>query len=249
MQLIKIETNELGEQLVSARELHEKLEVNTRFNDWFKRMCAYGFEENSDYTILKIEYPSFIEVKATKSDYILKLDMAKEIAMLQRSEKGKEVRKYFIECEKNWNNPEMIMARALEISKRSLLTYEENIKKLETKVTEDKPKVRYFDNVLDSTNLLTTSEVALEIGMTPNKLNKILCELGVQFTRGSSRRKRYHLYGTLLDKGYHGIKKHNYTDNRTLELKTNEYLAWTQKGKKFIYDLLLENKYIPEVRA
>ncbi len=243
--LIKIETNEQGEQLVSARELHIFLESKQDYSTWIKnRIEKYDFTENEDFSIILWKSSG----GRPRTDYILKLDMAKELAMVENNLKGREARRYFIECEKNWNNPEMIMARALEISKNNIISYEENIKKLELKVKKDKPKVKYYDNILDSTNLLTTSEIALEFGMTSNKLNKILCELGVQFIRKTKNKKKYHLYGTLLNKGYHGLKKHNYTDNRTLELKTNEYLAWTQKGKKFIYDLLVENKYIPEVR-
>ena len=95
--LINITTNEQGSQVVSARELHEFLEVTTQFSIWFKRMCEYGFEEGSDFILIKNDY------KVSKSnpiDYAITLDMAKEIAMIQRSDKGKQARKYFIEQEK-----------------------------------------------------------------------------------------------------------------------------------------------------
>lgn len=88
--------NENGELLVSARELHEGLEIESNFTTWFKRMCEYGFEDNIDFI-------PFLEESTggrPKQDYILKMDCAKEIAMLQRNEKGKQIRKYFIECEK-----------------------------------------------------------------------------------------------------------------------------------------------------
>lgn len=100
-----------GELLVSARELHEFLEVNSNFTTWMKRMISYGFEENIDYTTFwsdskngsAVEYlgsSQKMSASGYESNYALKLDMAKEIAMIQRSEKGKQARLYFIECEK-----------------------------------------------------------------------------------------------------------------------------------------------------
>lgn len=95
-QLIQITTDPKNGNVVSARELYEFLEVQTDFSDWCKRMFEYGFEENKDYSLLKIG-----ERKAhNKTDYALTIDTAKEISMLQRSEKGKQIRNYFIEAEK-----------------------------------------------------------------------------------------------------------------------------------------------------
>lgn len=96
-ELIKVE-NKNGELLVSARELHNNVkEGNERFSKWFERMCTYGFEENVDYTLYQMVHP---QNKQEIVDYALKIECAKEIAMIQRSEKGKQVRKYFIECER-----------------------------------------------------------------------------------------------------------------------------------------------------
>ena len=95
--LIKITTNEEGKQLVSARELHEFLEIKTDFRKWFPRMCEYGFEENIDYTPVKFVHPMNLQ---ECTDYAISIDMAKELSMIQRTEKGKQARLYFIECEK-----------------------------------------------------------------------------------------------------------------------------------------------------
>lgn len=102
-ELLKVTKNDNGDLLVSARDLHEFLGVKSKYQDWFKRMCEYGFEENVDYT-------TFNEVSQKKEgsrlvhreqiSHALKIDMAKEIAMVQRNEKGKQARLYFIECEK-----------------------------------------------------------------------------------------------------------------------------------------------------
>lgn len=101
-ELIKIQTNEQGQQLVSGRELHKVLEIGTQFTKWIQRMIDYGFTKDVDYTLV-------IQKRLTnnpknpyteETDYILTLEMAKHITMLQRSEIGMTVRKYFIECEK-----------------------------------------------------------------------------------------------------------------------------------------------------
>ncbi len=97
-ELIKVTTNEEGKQLVSARELHEFLEIGTKFYRWFDRMCEYGFSENEDYIRVSQKRPTLGGIQ-TVNDYAISLDMAKEISMIQRSEKGKQARLYFIECD------------------------------------------------------------------------------------------------------------------------------------------------------
>ena len=96
-ELIKVDINENQEPVISGRELHEKLEKDTPFRIWFARMCEYGFSENIDYTPYIFIHP---KNNQETIDYILKLDMAKEVCMIQRNEKGKQIRKYLIEVEK-----------------------------------------------------------------------------------------------------------------------------------------------------
>lgn len=105
-EIIKIIIDEESkEQLVNARDLHHGLELKTRFSLWIdqyiKKDNKYGFEENKDFcyvvtTTHQNQYGGEKEV----DDYILNIDMAKEIAMLTFTEKGKEIRRYFIKCEK-----------------------------------------------------------------------------------------------------------------------------------------------------
>ncbi|MGL5658180.1 MAG: phage antirepressor KilAC domain-containing protein [Cetobacterium sp.] len=156
MELIRIQVNEKMEQIVSAKELHEKLEIGTDFSTWFKRMCEYGFTEDVDFT-------PFLGKSLggrPSQDFIIKIDMAKELAMLQRTEKGKEVRKYFIEIEKSWNNPEQIMARALQIANRTIDSFKFEVKQLENKIEEDKPKVRFAEAVETAKNSILVREMA-----------------------------------------------------------------------------------------
>lgn len=101
---------------VSARELHEFLEVSTEYRHWFPRMCEYGFIEGQDFRSFLTESIG----GRPAQDAQLTIDMAKEICMLQRNEKGKQARQYFIQLEKDWNSPEKVMARALQIADQKL---------------------------------------------------------------------------------------------------------------------------------
>lgn len=118
MELLRI-NYESEQPTMSARELHEGLEIKTAFKDWFPRMAAYGFEENQDF-ILAVKKRATNNPKnptTTYSDYQISIDMAKQICMIQRTDKDKQYRQYFINLEKAWNTPEQVMARALKIAK------------------------------------------------------------------------------------------------------------------------------------
>jgi phage anti-repressor protein len=83
---------------IDARSLHLWLGVETRFNDWFsRRINEYGFTQNVDFTVLKIEYSE--KTRKDSSAVLLSVSMAKELSMVERSEKGKEARRYFLSCE------------------------------------------------------------------------------------------------------------------------------------------------------
>ncbi len=99
--LLKIQKNEVGEQLVSARELHEFLEVKSRFDTWFNRKVKrYQFQENQDYIAVAQKRATAQGNGYEEQDYILTLNMAKELSMIENNEKGRQARRYFIECEK-----------------------------------------------------------------------------------------------------------------------------------------------------
>ena len=148
-ELIKVDFS--GERpAVSARELHEFLGVETRFNDWFSRMCEYGFLEGEDFY-------SFLSKTPTggrpAQDAALSIDMAKEICMLQRNEKGKLARQYFLALERDWNSPERVMARALEIAHKKLRCLEEQ-REL------DRPKVLFANAVAAARTSILVGELA-----------------------------------------------------------------------------------------
>ncbi|WP_239745242.1 phage antirepressor KilAC domain-containing protein [Mammaliicoccus sp. F-M27] len=176
-QMFNIQEKENGEIAVSGRELHRALEVKTPYKKWFERMSEYGFEKNVDYSTVGQNCPIANGGFQFVTDHALTLDTAKEIAMIQRSEKGKQARQYFIQIEKAWNSPEMIMQRALKIANNTN-------KQLQLQIERDKPKVLFADSVAGSTSSILVGELA-----------KLLKQNGVDI--GQNR-----LFEWLRDNGY-----------------------------------------------
>ena len=108
---------------VSGRELHAALEIETRYNDWFLRMCEFGFQEGKDFCSILSKSSG----GRPGTDHAVTIPMAKEICMLQRTAKGKQCREYFISCEEAWNSPDKIMERALHIAHRRAIEAERRI--------------------------------------------------------------------------------------------------------------------------
>ena len=142
--------------VVSARDLHQALEIGTLFRQWFPRMCEYGFCEGTDYDKVYQKCDGS-RTGQMEVDYLISTDMAKHICMIQRTKKGMMYRQYFLELEKAWNTPEKVMARALQIANRQirdlqtrcfLLTTE--AKRQERLLAEIKPKADYLDQILHS---------------------------------------------------------------------------------------------------
>lgn len=153
---------------VSARELHEFLLVDTRYNDWFPRMCEYGFTEGTDFNLLKIERvqnEGGRMVSRVVDDAVLTVEMAKELCMIQRNERGKLARQYFIQLEKDWNSPEKVMARALRIAECQIRQL--SVVNAELTVSNQimKPKADYFDELVDRNLLTNFRETAKQLGV------------------------------------------------------------------------------------
>lgn len=148
---------------VSARDLHDALEVETDFRHWFPRMTEYGFTEGTDFNPVKnvrVQSEGDRTVSREITDYQISIDMAKEICMIQRTEKGKEVRRYFLELEKAWNTPEQIFARALKLADQTIASLQTTVQQIRVQNSQllvDKqimqPKADYFDELVDR-NLL-----------------------------------------------------------------------------------------------
>ena len=144
MELIKIIERE-GRQLVSGRELHEFLEIRTKYKDWFRRMVEYGFEEEIDFIRVaqKRATNNLKNPVTTVIDHAISIDMAKEISMIQRTEKGKAARQYFINCEKKLKEVKKLSPMELmELQFKALKEQKEKISQVENRVyklEEDMP--------------------------------------------------------------------------------------------------------------
>ena len=234
-ELIKV-TYENDRPAVSARELHDFLEVKTAYKDWFPRMCEYGFTSGEDFNPLKIERvqnEGERVVTRTVDDAVLTIDMAKEICMIQRNEKGKLARQYFIQLEKDWNSPEKVMARALQIAERK-------IKNLEDKALADKPKVLFADAVSASHTSILVGDLAkllrqngVDIGQ--NRLFKFLREKGYLCGGG----ERYNLpTQRSMDREWFQVKETtiNQPDG---SIRVTRTVKVTGKGQQYFINLFL----------
>lgn len=174
LELIKVTTNEQGQKLVSGRELHEVLEIGTKYQDWINRMIEFGFQEDVDFTVItqptqKREGSRI--VTRNLENHILTLEMAKHIAMVQRTEIGMKVRNYFIECEKVAQNPYANLSPELQSiimldQKQQML--EQNQTKLNQRMTE-----------LEENASLDPGEYNLVCSRVSSKVNVILKERGI----------------------------------------------------------------------
>ena len=234
-ELIKV-TYENDRPAVSARDLHEFLEVETDFRHWFPRMCEYGFSEGQDFNAVKndrVQMEGSRMVTRTVDDAILSIDMAKELCMLQRNEKGKIARQYFIKLEKDWNSPEKVMARALQIA-------EKKIKNLEAKAEADKPKVLFADAVSASHTSILVGDLAkllrqngVEIGQ--NRLFSFLREKGYLCSQG----ERYNLPAQRsMDRGWFQVKETTINQPNG-SVRITRTVKVTGKGQQYFINLFL----------
>ena len=218
---------------VLARDLHDFLEVKTAFKDWFPRMCEYGFSEGTDFC-------SFLSESTggrPAQDAQLTIEMAKEICMLQRNERGKQARQYFIQLEKDWNSPEKVMARALQIA-------DKKIKRLETQIEEDRPRVLFAGAVETSKSSILIGELAKIIKQNgikiwPIRLFEWMRQNGYLIRRNGSD---YNMpTQRAMEMGLFEIKETSivHADGHTSISKTPKV---TGKGQVYFVDLFLSGK-------
>lgn len=237
--LIKV-NYEGGQPTVSARDLYEKVGTKERFVSWFERQLQFGFEVNRDYLnpqkVLRVQIEGNREVKREVEDYDLSIEMAKEICMIQKNEKAREIRKYLIKINDAWNTPEQVMARALKLADQTIARLKTDNAVLQKEVEsqkqiigELKPKADYTDLILNNTGLVTITQIAKDYGMSGQKMNDLLHKYGIQYKQSG----QWLLYKTYHDKGY----THSTTVNITRadgspDVKMNT--KWTQK-RKIVY--------------
>lgn len=225
--LIKVEVG--GERpTVLGRDLHATLEVQTAYKDWFPRMCEYGFSEGIDFNPLKIERvqnEGGREVVREVTDHQLTIEMAKELCMLQRTDKGKECRQYFIELERRWNDPESLMARALVAAERQMTSLREvNARLL--------PKAEFCDALTDCKDAIPIGAAAkvLNCGMGQNRLFAFLRENNILMANNLP-------YQKYIDEGWFRCieSKYEVRGETRIYIKTVVF----QKGIKRIRELIV----------
>ena len=228
-ELIKVNTNENLEPVVSGRELHKILEVATAYKDWFPRMCEYGFVEGQDFS-------SFLSESTggrPAVDHLIKIDMAKELCMIQRTEKGKQARQYFIQIEKDYNSPEKIMARALQIAQKE-------ISSLKIECASMRPKALFADAVSASHTSILIGELAklikqngVDIGQ--KRLFDWLREQGFLMKSGSSKNMPTQ---RSMEQGLFEIKESSYINSEGVTVVTKTTKV-TGKGQIYFTNKFL----------
>lgn len=192
-------------QTVSARELHRLVGSSERFSSWFERQLQFGFEEGTDYLGCK-KFNTL--ARQELQDYDLTVDMAKQICMVQKNEKAREIRQYLIDLEKAWNTPEQVMARALRIADKTIDGLKIENRELTKRIEADKPKTIFADAVATSRSSILVGDLA-----------KLICQNGVQI--GQKR-----LFNWLRDNGYlmkngasRNMPKQRYLEQGLFEVK------------------------------
>ncbi len=239
-ELIKITENENQEKIVSARDLHEFLESKDRFSKWFDRMLDYGFIKDQDFTSVGKFTLVNNGAKREIQDYHLKMDMAKELSMLARNEKGKEARKYFIACEKKLYQPQQlsrmdILEIAME-SEKEVLKLKIETEKQQKLLTTQKPKVAFFDDAMDSQTLIDLNDVAKTLLIKDengkllgrNLLYQKLREMGVL----NSNNKPYQ---SFIASNHFRLVERSYTHPKTGETVLYFKTLLTQKGVTYLH--------------
>ena len=235
-EIIKINQNNQGEAQVSARELYQALEVKKsyRFSQWFETN-AKQLIENEDFT--SVDATTVVNNGAIKTiqDYSLTVDAAKQIALMSGTEKGKQVRMYFIQVEKAWNSPDQIMARALTIAQMKL-DHKDNL------IAEMKPKALFADAVSASQTSILVGELA-----KPLKQNGIDTGANRLFTwlrvNGYLIRRKGTDYNMPTQKsmelGLFEIKEHNHLNSHGVNVKTKTPKV-TGKGQQYFINKFLQ---------
>ena len=243
-ELIKI-NYETEQPTVSAKDLHEQLNIETPFKKWIDRMCDYGSEESKDFW-----------TKMSKStggrpskEYSLSVDMAKQICMIQRSPEGKQIRQYFLDLEKAWNTPEQVMARALKMAGKTIDSLKDRCKFLGGQVVEQQklieemtPKANYVDHILESKSLVATTQIAKDYGMSAVRFNRILNDMKIQYKVN----KQWVLYSRYQNCGYVHSKTIDITRSNG-DPDVTMQTQWTQKGRLFLYEELKKNGIHPVI--
>ena len=226
--LVKIQTTDNMEQVVSARELHEKLGILKRFSAWWDDQTS-RLELKEGETYCTCGYTN--ANNQTFDDYLVPIDIAKHLCMISGGEKAHAIRQYFIQVEKAWNSPEMVMSRALKLAERKIMSLEEERLKL-------LPKAESYDILMDATGCLTMNEVAkiLDIkGIGQNNLFKLLVLEKIIYKKGNS-------YLPYQEHKQHFVVKQNPIKKGDVIIERSQ-LFMTSRGLDWLAHKLIERGY------
>lgn len=242
-EIIKIEERN-GQQAVNARELHQFLESKQEFANWIKgRIAKYGFIENQDFEV----FDNFVKNSQggrPSIEYAITMDMAKELCMVENNERGKQARRYFIECEKklkeqNTLNVPKTFYEALILAAQQQKQIEEQQKQL----TEQEPKVNFADAMITSSTSCLVGELAkvitqngYEIGQ--NRLFKWLRDNGYLGKCGERKNIPLQQY---VEQGLFQLKKSTWQDNNNVT-HTSTTVKVTGKGQQYFINKFISNK-------
>ena len=219
-------------ETVSARDLYESVNNGKeRFSKWFDRQLQYGFIEGEDYSNpfqkVRVQKEGNRNVEREVEDYDLSIDMAKQICMVQKTDKAKQVRQYLIQLEKAWNSPEAVMARALQMANNTI----ENLK---LTIEEQRPLVEFANKVSNSSNLIDMGKMAKllkdeNINIGRNRLFEWLRKKEI-LMRNNIPYQRY------IDGGYFQVKESTF--ETPYGTKTQQTTFVTGKGQIYITEKL-----------
>jgi anti-repressor protein len=246
--LIPISYDNPERPTVSGRELHEFLQVGADYRHWFPRMCEYGFTEGEDFNPVKIDRvqnEGGRKVTRTVDDHQLTIPMAKELCMIQRNERGKQARQYFLAVEAQWNSPEAVMRRAVLIAQKQNDQLKAANRQLLAENSDLKPDAEYARAVCVGKNCRTTTTLAKDYGLSAEKLNSILHGLKIQYKTSDGQ---WVLYAKYCGKGYTKNRKSTpFQHKSTGEWDTKNTTVWTEAGQRFIYEQLKAIGMLPSV--
>jgi len=239
-ELINVTLNENNEPIISARQLHKTLEVKTRFSQWVEQNFKM-FKENEDFSSV-VTTTQQNQYGGTKKlqDYAVTIRMAEHLAMMSKTNKGHEVREYFIQVEKDFNSPEKIMARALLMADKKIKLLESQNENLLIELEEATKNADYLDLILQTKDSLTITQIAQDYGMSARKMNQLLKRERIQRTVNG----QWVLYAKYLAKGYATSRTFDYV-GKDGKPHSNMTTVWTQLGRRFLYERLKAIDILP----
>lgn len=241
-ELINVTFNENNEPVISARQLHKTLEVKTRFSQWADQNFKM-FKEGEDFSSV-VTTTQQNQHGGTKElqDYAVTIRMAEHLAMMSKTNKGHEVREYFIQVEKDFNSPEKIMARALLMADKKIKLLESQNENLLLELEEANKNADYLDLILQTKDSLTITQIAQDYGISARKMNQLLKQERIQRIVNG----QWVLYAKYLAKGYVSSRTFDYM-GKDGKIHSNVTTVWTQLGRRFLYDKLKAIGVLPTI--